>query len=115
MGGVGEKRLPPAQPASLRLRMRVTRLPSWAPALHFPPHLLYQGEGIRKAWEEVGEYRLTRTRVGGMRSCYYMRRLVTKKRKDNLSREQTRANEKEWPTAKLSRWSEWPQDAVTTW
>lgn len=39
-----------------------------------------------------------------------MRRLVTKKRKDNLSREQTGANEKEWPTAKPSRWSEWPQD-----
>lgn len=40
-----------------------------------------------------------------------MRRLVKKKRKDNFSREQTRANEKAWPTAKPSGWSEWPQDA----
>lgn len=40
-----------------------------------------------------------------------MRRLVTKKRKDNLSREQTRANEKEWLIAKPSRWSDWMQDA----
>lgn len=27
-----------AQPASLRLRMWITSLPSWAPPLHFPPH-----------------------------------------------------------------------------
>lgn len=27
-----------AEPASLRLRMWVTSLPSWAPLLSFPPH-----------------------------------------------------------------------------